>query len=90
MVASDATPEELAVQEVKLEEKQRVLGVIPNFYVVYDHNAVPLTTKLSTQLVLRTAADPVTIIGTAALAGINQAADNPNYVEGAKGYMASA
>ena len=86
VVTSDATPEELAVQEVKLEEKQRVLGVIPNFYVVYDHNAVPLTTKLKYQLVLRTAADPVTIVGVAALAGINQGADTPNYVQGAKGY----
>ena len=86
VVASPLSTEEIAVQQLKLEEKQRVLGVIPNFYVVYDHNAVALTTKMKYTLVLRTALDPVTIVGTAALAGIDQAADTPNYVQGAKGY----
>ena len=38
--------EQLATQQVKAEEKQRVLGIIPNFFVVYDKNAVPLTKKL--------------------------------------------
>ena len=46
--------EQVAIQQVRVEEKQRVLGVIPNFYVVYDHNAVPLTTKLKFELALRT------------------------------------
>src|SRR5579863_7684980 len=86
VVTSAFTTEELAGQQLKLEEKQRVLGVIPNFYVVYDHNAVALTTKMKYTLVMRTALDPVTIIGTAALAGMDQAADTPNYVQGARGY----
>jgi len=86
VVASEFTPEELAVQQVKVEEQQRVLGIIPNFYVVYDHDAAPLTAKLKYKLVFKTVIDPVTIAGTAALAGINQAADTPNYVQGMKGY----
>ncbi len=78
--------ETVAVEQVKAEETQRVLGVIPNFYVVYDRNAVPLTTKLKFQLALRSSVDPVTFFGVGVLAGINQAADTPNYVQGAKGY----
>lgn len=79
-------PEQLALEQVHAEEKQRVLGVIPNFYVVYDKNAVPLTTKLKYQLALKAGTDVVTIAGAAFLAGINQAADTPDYVQGMKGY----
>jgi hypothetical protein len=71
--------EEVATEEVKIEEQQRVLGIIPNFYVVYDHNAEPLTTKLKFRLALKTSFDPVTIFGVGVLAAINQAADIPNY-----------
>jgi hypothetical protein len=86
VVTSALTTEEIAGEQLKLEEKQRVLGIIPNFYVVYDHNAVALTTKMKYTLVLRTARDPFTIMSTAALAGMDQAADTPNYVQGARGY----
>jgi Carboxypeptidase regulatory-like domain len=82
-----ASQEEIATEQVHLEEKQRVLGVIPNFYVVYDSkDAVPLSTKLKFKLAMRVAVDPVTISGVAVLAGIRQATDTPNYVQGAKGY----
>jgi hypothetical protein len=79
-------PEQLALQQVKAEEKQRILGVIPNFYVNYDKNPMPLTTKMKYQLALKATTDPVTIGGAALLAGIYQAADTPNYVQGLKGY----
>ena len=78
--------EEVATEQVKIEEQQRVLGIFPNFYVVYDHDPAPLTTKLKFHLALKTSIDPVTIIGVATFAGINQAADNPNYGQGMKGY----
>jgi hypothetical protein len=78
--------EEVATEEVKIAEEQRVFGIFPNFYVVYTHNAAPLTTKLKFQLAFKTATDPVTIIGVAVLAGINQAGDTPDYVQGAEGY----
>jgi Carboxypeptidase regulatory-like domain len=79
-------PEQLALQQVKAEEKQRILGVIPNIYVVYDNNPMPLTTKLKYELALKAATNPVTVAGSALLAGIYQAADTPNYVQGLKGY----
>lgn len=38
-----ASQQEIAAEQVKIEEKQRVLGIVPNFYVVYDSkDAVPL------------------------------------------------
>jgi hypothetical protein len=78
--------EEVATEQVKIEETQRVLGIIPNFYVVYDPNPVPLTTKLKFQLALKTSADLVTVLGVGVLAAINQAGDTPDYMQGWKGY----
>jgi hypothetical protein len=86
VAAPAASPEEIAAGQVKTEEQQRIFGIIPNFYVVYDHDAVPLTAKLKFRLATKVLVDPVTIIGVATFAGINQAADNPNYGQGAKGY----
>jgi hypothetical protein len=80
------TPEEIALEQVKIEEQQRVFGIFPNFYVVYDHDAVPLTTKLKFHLAFRTSIDPVTLIGVGVLAGINQAGNTPDYRQGLKGY----
>ena len=80
------SPVEVATQEVKIEEQQRIFGIIPNFYVAYDRDAAPLTTKLKFQLALKTSADPVTIVGVGVLAGIYQAGDIPNYGQGMKGY----
>ena len=80
------TVEQLATQQVKAEEKQRVLGIIPNFFVVYDKDAVPLTKKLKYELAFRAATDPVSVAGDVFLAGIDQAADRPNYQQGAKGF----
>jgi len=78
---------ELAAQQVQIAEQQRVLGFIPNFYVVYDSkNAVPLTPKLKFQMAYKVAVDPVSIFGAATLAAINQAADTPDYQQGWKGY----
>ncbi len=82
-----SSTEQIAAQQVRLEEQQRVMGFIPNFYVVYDSkHAVPLTTKLKFQMAYKVASDPISVIGAAALAGMNQAGDTPNYRQGAIGY----
>jgi hypothetical protein len=79
--------EEIAVEQVHLAEQQRVLGIIPNFYVVYDAaNAVPLTAKLKFKLAMKVATDPITIIGVGFMSGVDQASDRPGYVQGWKGY----
>jgi hypothetical protein len=78
--------EEVATEQVKLEEKQRVFGIIPNFYVSYDQNAAPLTAKLKFQLAAKVSFDPITFVGVGFAAAAEQAGDNPNYPQGWKGF----
>ena len=85
-VTVTASSRQIAVEQVKVEEQQRIFGIIPNFYVTYDPNPVPLTTKLKFQMALRVSVDPVTFAGIAFLAGIDQAASTPNYIDNATGY----
>jgi hypothetical protein len=80
-------PEELADVQIKEQEKQRVLGVIPNFYVSYEPNSAPLTAKHKFELAWKSASDPVTLVGVGVLAGIGQAGDRWGaYGQGAQGY----
>ena len=79
-------PVEVATEQVKVQEQQRVLGFIPNFYVVYDQDPAPLTTALKFQLALKVSRDPVTIGGVAFLAGMEQAGDRLDYGQGMRGY----
>lgn len=79
-------PEQLAAQQISVEESQRAFGFIPNFFVVYDHDPMPLTPKLKFQLAFRALRDPVTIAGFFLNAGIYQAAGYPEYAGGAKGF----
>jgi hypothetical protein len=77
---------ELATEQERVEEQQRVLGFIPNFYVVYDRNAVPLTPKLKFRLAFKTETDAVTFLGVAFISGLDHAAATPDFGEGAEGY----
>ncbi|HKN75663.1 MAG TPA: carboxypeptidase-like regulatory domain-containing protein [Candidatus Acidoferrum sp.] len=78
---------EVAEDEIKVEEKQRVLGVIPNFYVSYISDAAPLTPKQKFELAWKTSVDPVTFGLNGAIAGIQQAQnDFSGYGQGAQGY----
>jgi hypothetical protein len=78
---------EMAEAEIKDEEKQRVLGVVPNFYVTYDPTAIPLSPKQKFELAWKSTIDPVSFGLTGAVAGIEQAADTFNgYGQGAQGY----
>lgn len=78
--------EQIAAEQVALAEQQRVLGVIPNFYVVYDHNPAPLTNRLKFSLAMKTEIDPVVFLGAAFVAGMDQAGNTPDYGQGLKGY----
>jgi hypothetical protein len=85
-VTAAMTEEQIATQQVEIEEKQRVLGFIPNFYVVYDEHPVPLTAKLKFRLAFKTSIDPITILGSAFVAAVDQAGDTPNYGQGWAAY----
>ncbi len=80
------SPDQIATEEVKIEEQQRVLGIVPNFYVAYDSNAAPLPTKLKFALALKAETDPMTFVGAALVAGADQAGNTPGYQQGAAGY----
>ena len=81
------TQTEVATEEIKIEEKQRVLGVIPNFYVTYDPHAVPLNSKQKFGLAWKTTVDPVSFVLTGGVAGVEQALnDFSGYGQGAQGY----
>jgi len=78
---------EVAEDEIKDQEKQRALGFIPNFYVSYVSNAMPLTSKQKFELAWKTIMDPVTFGLNGAIAGVEQAHnDFSGYGQGAEGY----
>ena len=81
-----ATQEQIATEQVHVAEKQRVFGIIPNFYVTYDSHPVPLTTKLKYRLALKASTDPVTFLGVFFMAAVYQAGDVPDYQQGWDGY----
>ncbi len=80
-------PEEVAEEQIKYQEKQRVLGFIPNFYVSYVPDAAPLAPRQKFELAWKSVSDPITFVGVGFLAGLEQAGDEyPGYGQGAEGY----
>lgn len=75
-------PVKVATEQLKVEEKQRVFGIIPNFYVSYEADPAPLTSKMKFALALKVATDPVTAAGTVLVSASKQAANSPNYGQG--------
>jgi len=78
---------EVAAQQLKAEEQQRVLRFIPNLYVTYEPHPEPLTTKMKFHLAYKDLTHPVFFVRVAGWAGVQQARDNPDeWRQGAKGY----
>jgi hypothetical protein len=86
-VQVSVTQIELATEQLKTQEQQRVLGVFPNFYSSYLWDAAPLSSTQKYQLALRSIADPFAFIGTGAFAAVEQWQNTfPGYGKGAQGY----
>lgn len=82
-----ASVPEIAQAQLHIEETQRVLGVLPNFYVTYDPHAAPLDAKQKFQLAWKSSIDPVTWAMTGVVAGAEQAQNTfAGYGQGAQGY----
>jgi hypothetical protein len=79
-------PVQVATEQLKVEEQQRVLGIVPNFYVSYEKSPAPLTAKMKFQLALMTSIDPVTATGVLFIASARQAGDSPKYGQGWDAY----
>ena len=75
-------PVEVATEQFESEAHQRIFGIIPNFYVSYEENPVPLTTKMKFQLAFKVATDPVTVAGVGVVSASKQAANTPKYGQG--------
>ena len=81
------TQVEVAQDQIKEQEKRRVLGFIPNFFVSYVPDAAPLEPKQKFELAWRSTIDPFTFVGVAAIAGVQQATDAfGGYGQGMQGY----
>jgi hypothetical protein len=81
------TREDLAEQQISAEVKQRIIGVLPNFYVSYVPDAAPLTRKQKFKLALKVSVDPVTYLTTGVTAAIEQWQGSfAGYGEGFSGY----
>jgi hypothetical protein len=68
-----ANSAQVAEQELKIETKQRVLGVFPNFYTSFLYNAAPLNTRQKFKLTLRSTMDPIAFLNVGIVAAIEQA-----------------
>jgi len=77
---------EVAAQQLESEEQQRVLGFIPNVYVVYEPHPEPLTTRMKFELAYKDLTHPVFFARAAAWAGVEQAAGLRNYPQNTRGY----
>lgn len=75
-------PVEVATEQFKAQENQRLFGILPNFYVSYDQSAEPLTAKMKFKLALKISGDPVTAAGVLFVASARQAANSPKYGQG--------
>ncbi len=88
VVGAAATPEEIAQAQIQAQEKQRVLGIVPNFYSSYIWNAAPMTTKQKFGLALRSTTDPVAFMVAGGVAGVEQWHNTfPGYGRGTQGYL---
>ena len=81
------TTEEIAEEQIKVQEQQRLLAVIPNFYTSYVADAVPMSTKQKFGLAWKAAIDPTSFAIAGIIAGGEQASNSfPGYGQGAAGY----
>ncbi|HTB91720.1 MAG TPA: carboxypeptidase-like regulatory domain-containing protein [Candidatus Sulfotelmatobacter sp.] len=77
----------VAAEQIRAQEKQRLVGFFPNFYTSYIYDAAPLTPRQKFSLATRGTFDPVAMLGVAFAAGIEQATNAyAGYGQGAAGY----
>ena len=65
--------------QFKAEERQRICGIIPNFYVFCESDLAPVTAKMKSRFALKVSTDPVSAVGVALVSASRQAANSPDY-----------
>lgn len=75
-----------AEEQIKEQEKQRVVGVVPSFNVSYRSDAVSMTAGQKIRLAFRSSIDPVAFAAPFLVAGYHEARDDdPGFPWGIKG-----
>jgi hypothetical protein len=76
-----------AEEQLKEQEKQRVMGVMATFNTTTNKDAAPLSSGQKFKLFFKSATDPWPFLLAGAVAGIGQAQDStPEWGQGAQGY----
>jgi hypothetical protein len=84
---SALSQQQLAAEQLRQQEKQRIVGVVPNFNVSYNGDAAPLSPAQKLHLAIRSAVDPVAFVVAGVDAARSQAQnDFPGYGQGMQGY----
>jgi hypothetical protein len=79
--------EAIAAEQIKDQERQRFLGVVPNFYVSYVPDAAPLTARQKFTLAAHQTFDWTAFAGASVAAAIDQSTSaHPGFGDGATGY----
>jgi hypothetical protein len=79
--------EAIADEQIKDQEQQRFLALVPNFYVSYVPDAAPLTSRQKFTLAVHETFDWTAFAGASLAAAIDQAtAGHPGFGDGASGY----
>jgi hypothetical protein len=83
------TTSETAAEVLKREERQRILGVVPNFNTVESSAGVPpLSPGQKFHLMYKSSVDPFVFVADGFVAGLGQARNtNPGFGQGAEGYF---
>jgi len=77
-----------AAEDLKREEHQRILGIVPDFNMMDNAQAPPLSPKQKFHLFWKSTTDPYAFFVAGFVAGYGQANDsNPGYGQGASGYF---
>jgi hypothetical protein len=72
---------------LKSEMQQRVMGVIPNYFVAYGKNPAPLSSRQKFHLSLKMLIDPATFAGVGITAGIQQSMNSYyQFGQGSEGF----
>jgi len=85
--APEKSQHEQAEEQMKEQEKQRVVGVLPSFNVSYRADAVSLTGGQKIRLAFRSATDPVAFASAFVMAGFHESMDeDKGFGWGIEGY----
>lgn len=81
------TQVEIADAQIHIAEQQRLIGLVPNYFVSYEQDAAPLNVRQKFELTWKTFLDPSSFVITGAIAGTAQARSSyKGFGQGAQGY----